>query len=228
MRPRLLVVWGLLVVLVGAIVLHEGTGLFDPEPPAPTGRIPMFAFTEPELGGVEVIYQGRQGALMRDPGGQWFLHDSSHSHSGAGTPGAQPAAGETHLADPGRAAAITERLVVAARMLADRRVRPEGGLGDYGLANPETMIAFYGRTPDGADYSRPLEVLYVGDFLPGDYTYYAMRDGDQELSLIPRYFVAQLLATIYGEDQAPSLTPERQGTESDASAPVESGPARRF
>ena len=114
------------------------------------------------------------------------------------------------MADPERSAQIAEQLALTARMLADRRVRPEQSLDEYGLANPQTMIVFYGRTKNGVDYSRPLDVLYVGDLLPGEYTYYAMRDGNQELYLIPRYYIALLLALMFGEDQAPTPLPPRQ------------------
>ena len=94
-------------------------------------------------------------------------------------------------------------------MLADRRVQPEQSLDHYGLSNPPTMIAFYGR--QGADASQPLAVLYIGNLLPTQYAYYAMRPGDRELSLIPRYYIALLLALAFGEDQAPTPLPVQDG-----------------
>jgi hypothetical protein len=77
------------------------------------------------------------------------------------------------------------------------------------------MIAFYGRNGDRTDYARPLDVLYVGDLLPTDYAYYAMRDGDDQLSLIPRYQVALLLALAFGPDRAPTPLPVLQGSARD-------------
>jgi hypothetical protein len=198
-------VWLLLSALAAAIVVLEFTDAPEPGRPSETGRVPMFRFGEPDLGSVEAIYQARSATLMRDADGRWFQHDASHRHSGAAS---NP--GEAHVADPERSVQIAEQLALTARMLADRRVRPEQSLDAYGLANPQTMIVFYGRTGDGIDYSRPLDVLYVGDLLPGEYAYYAMRDGDQELSLIPRYYIALLLALMFGEDQAPTPLPARQ------------------
>jgi hypothetical protein len=206
MRPKLLAVWALLSVLVGAIVVLERTDVFEPEPPPKTGSFPMFRFGEPDLGAVNVIHEGRFAALMRDANGEWFQHDTSHRHDGA-----EPASAETHVADPERSAEITEQMALTARMIADRRVLPERSLDAYGLVNPKTMIAFYGRTEDGADYARPLDVLYVGDLLPTEYAYYSMLGGNPELSLIPRFYVALLLGLVYGEDQAPTPLPSRQG-----------------
>lgn len=227
MRPRLLAVWGVLVVLVAGIVALEVTGLFDPEPPAPTGSIPMFPWTEADLGGIEAFYQGRHSALMRDPDGLWFLHSASHSHA-APADGASAGTADVHRADPESAAKIKEQLVIAARMIADRRLHPERGLDTYGLANPPVMIAFYGRTADGADYSKPLDVLYVGDLMTTEYAYYAMVDGFEDMLLVPRYNVSLLLAAMYGEDQAPSLTPENTGTANGESRPADAGDKRRF
>jgi hypothetical protein len=104
---------------------------------------------------------------------------------------------------------MAERIDLMARMLADRRVKPAQSLDHYGLSNPQTMIAFYGR--QGAAAAQTLAVLYIGDLLPTRYAYYAMRPGDRELSLIPRYYIALLLALAFGEDQAPTPLPVSEG-----------------
>lgn len=216
MRPRLVIVWLLLLTLVGAIAVQEGTDLFAPEPaPAHTGRVPMFDFGEPDLAQVEILYQGQSATLMRDPGGQWFQHQGGHHHTGAAEGETAPVPGDVHVAEPGRAAEIARQLAVTARMLADRRVEPERDLEAYGLLDPQAMIAFYGRDGERTDYARPLDVLYVGDLLPSDYAYYAIRDGDDELSLIPRYQIALLLALAFGEDRAPTPLPILQGSAQD-------------
>lgn len=205
MRPRLLIVWSILALLLGVVVLHEATDLFAPgPPPPPTGTIPMFAFGEPDLGQVEIMYRGQSAALMRDPSGLWFQHGAGHRHTGAD---AAATPDDVHAADPEQAAKIAEQLRVTTRMIADRRVEPEQGLDAYGLFDPEAVFLFYGRKGDQPDYSRPLDVLYVGDLLPTEYAYYTMRDGDDALFLIPRYQIALLLALVFGEDQAPSVLP---------------------
>jgi hypothetical protein len=219
MRPRLLIVWCLLAMLLGAIALHEATGLFAPDPPQPpTGTIPMFAFGEPDLGQVEIIYRGQSAVLMRDPNGLWFQHGAGHRHGGgAGASGAADGAtpDDVHASDPEQAAKIAEQLAVTTRMLADRRVEPEQGLDAYGLFDPQAVFLFYGRRGDQPDYGRPLDVLYVGDLLPTEYAYYTMRDGDDALFLVPRYQIALMLALAFGEAQAPSLLPSRPSAATD-------------
>lgn len=212
-RRRLYLVWLLLAVLCAGIIVHEVTDIFKPAPPQRTGRQPMFAFHERELGRVEILHQGHAAALMRDATGAWFHHGASHDHRhehGSGPGEHHHASTQTpHAVDPIPSTAIAERIELTARMLADRRVPPKQSLDQYGLSNPQTMIAFYGR--QGADASQPLAVLYVGDLLPTQYAYYTMRLGDRELSLVPRYYVALLLVLAFGEDQAPAPLPVPEG-----------------
>ena len=186
-RRRLYIVWFVLTILLAVIILHEATDIFEPTPPTRAGRLPMFAFREPDLGRVQIIHQGRIATLKRDAAGTW-LHRGAHA--------SRPSA-----------AAIAERISLIARMLADRRVTPTQRLDHYGLDNPPTMIAFYER--QAAQTSKPLASLYIGDLLPTQYAYYAMQSGDRELSLIPRYYVALLLALAFGEDQAPTPLPAK-------------------
>jgi hypothetical protein len=197
---RTLLVWLLLGVLLAIIAVLEGTDLMRSSPTVKTGRIPVFQFSEADLGAVEAIWQGRGANLVRAAGGQWLRHDSSHRHDGS-------TASPEHQPSPEDAARIASQLDVTARMLADRRVSPERALEAYGLARPALMLAFYPRGTTGADYARPLSVLYVGDQLPTGYSYYAMLDGERDLTLIPRYQIALLLALLYGEAAAPTPLP---------------------
>ena len=218
-RRRLVIIWVVLGVLLAGIVVHEATDIFNPKPSPRTTNIPMFQFSEPELGRVDVMYKGRSATLMRNAAGDWFAHHESHSHvhshgeTAAGH--AESKLAHPHAADQHQAAEIAQRLALMGRMRADRRVRPEQGLEHYGLDNPQAIIAFYGRQGKEIDASQPLEVLYVGDLLPTQYAYYAMRAGDAELSLIPRYYIALLLASVFGEEQAPAPLPPQDGTGSN-------------
>ncbi len=222
-RGRLVVVWLAFGVLLAGIIVHEVTDLFDPKPQPHSGRIPMFPFSEPELSRVEVMYAGRFATLIRNAEGDWFQHDARHGHHRDHRHGetdegrekselapADPPHAHPHPADRAQSALIAERMALMARMLADRRVRPTQRLEHYGLANPKTMMAFYGRQGKGVEASQPLAVLSVGDLLPTQYAYYAMRAGDKDLSLIPRYYIALLLALVFGEEQVPTPLPVRE------------------
>ncbi|WP_089941483.1 hypothetical protein [Candidatus Entotheonella palauensis] len=213
-QRRLYMVWLVFAVLLAGIIVHEVTGIFEPAPAPHTGRLPMFEFREPELGRVEVMHQGQRTVLMRDAADAWFHHGASHDH--------RHEHGSSHDdhrhtdTDAAHGANLTissidiaERINALARMLADRRVKPEQSLDHYGLTNPQTIIMFYGRKRNNA--SKPLAILHVGDLLPDQYTYYARQPGNTVLSLIPRYYIALLLALAFGEDRAPTPLPVHKG-----------------
>lgn len=211
---RQILVWGLFAVLATFIAVIEGGALFAEKVATKTGRERVFAFAETDLGAVEILYQGRRATLMRDSNGEWFKHGGSHAHSGnkignndrAKATSNEPSV-DTHISQPEEAEAIRAQLVVSARMLADRRISAKRALKEYGLETPSTMFAFYPRKGQQADFSRPLSVLYVGDLLTTDYAYYTLVDGDSQITLLPRYQVALLLAAAFGADAVPSITP---------------------
>lgn len=217
-RRRQLVVWGLALGLAAA-----AAGLKAPGPGGEggrgdghghgsggdvPGRFPVFAFGEPDIGAVEILYRGRRVDFERDGEGTWrrVRHGrGGHAHDeGGGDHGHGPgAAGEAD-----EAAAIASQLALTARMLADRSIEPELPPGAYGLEMPEAVVAFYGRSGPGADRSRLLDALDVGDLLTTNYAYYATSRGRPgEVLLLPRYHIALLLALAVGEDEAPAPLP---------------------
>lgn len=201
-RRRVWVVWLLFLALLAGIVIHETRHHFEPKVRSDTGRVPMFSFREAELSRIEAVYEGRSAALSRNAAGEWTTHHAGHRHD-------RPDNDAQHHDHSNREAstAIAEQVAVVAGMLADRQVHPEQSLDQYGLRPPRTMIAFYGRKGDEVDTAQPLSVLYVGDLLPTQYEYYTMRDGDEQLSLVPRYYIVLLLALVFEEDQVPTLLP---------------------
>jgi hypothetical protein len=218
-RRRLVVIWVVLGALLAGIVMHEATDIFAPKPPPRTDSLPMFQFSEPELTRVDVMYKGQPATLMRNAAGDWFPHHGSHRHDHrhgeTATDRAESKLSHSHAADRQQATEIAQRLALMSRMRADRRVRPEQDLEHYGLDNPQAIIAFYGRQGKGLDASQLLDVLSVGDLLPTQYAYYTMRAGDTELSLIPRYYIALMLASVFGAEQAPTPLPPRAETGSN-------------
>jgi hypothetical protein len=218
-RRRLVVIWVVLGGLLAGIIVHEATDIFDSKLPPRTDSLPMFQFGEPELTRVDVMYKGQPATLMRNAAGDWFPHHGSHrhnhSHGETATGRAESQLAHPHAADRQQATEIAQRLALMSRMCADRRVRPEQDLKHYGLDNPQAIIAFYGRQGKEIDASQLLDVLSVGDLLPTQYAYYAMRAGDTELSLIPRYYIALLLASVFGAEHAPAPLPAQDGTGSN-------------
>ena len=55
LRRRLYIIWFVLAVLLAGVILHEATDIFEPTPTPRAGRLPMFAFREPDLGRVQIV-----------------------------------------------------------------------------------------------------------------------------------------------------------------------------
>jgi hypothetical protein len=193
-----------LTVLAVAIWLGESRTPREGAGQTAARGLALFGFDPEQLGSIEAIYEGRSSALVRDEQGGWYRHGSGHRHgeSGPGDHG--------HASDPEEAAEILRQIEATARARADRRVSPSERLEAYGLRAPAVMLAFYGRREDRPDYARPLEVLYVGDLLPDRFAYYALREGEEDLLVVPRYQVALLLAALFGPQAAPSPTPREE------------------
>ena len=88
------------------------------------------------------------------------------------------------------------------------QIRDCFALDSLGLENPKIVFSFYSKGKNEAESRRPTEILYVGDLLPSEYTYYTRKDGESDVYLVPRYFVTLLLALAFGADQVPSIRPE--------------------
>ena len=250
MSHRSLLAWAVFLLLALGVVAHETTDIFQNQPTLKNSQLPMFAFSEHDLWRVEVLYQGRSAFFERDDHGNWFLHDSSHTHSVTNSH-ATPESERHNHTNHGVSTEITKQLDMTARMIADRKLSPEETvlnqhqvdgtaqkveqmdtepnpciknnvdsnslktpngclwLDTFGLKTPEIIVSFYPRGNGEPESLKPLEILYVGDMLPSEYTYYAMKDGDKEIYLIPRYFITMLLGVTFGTNQAPSLMPEK-------------------
>ena len=211
---RTFLVWVLLLVAVVALVQtertppdpHEGhdhgpEGLDD----LPEGRFPVFAFGEPEIGSVTVAWKSHHVDFERDPDGRWVQAGHAHDH-------AHGADGHTHHhggagSDSPDAAQIAEQFEITARMLADRAIKPDRPMVEYGLETPDILLTFRDRLNGD-----PLAILRVGDLLVTGYAYYTVLERrPNRILLIPRYQINLLLALAFG-DEAPSLVPERAET----------------
>lgn len=211
---RTFLVWVLLLVAVVALVQtertppdpHEGhdhgpEGLDD----LPEGRFPVFAFGEPEIGSVTVAWKSHHVDFERDPDGRWIQASHAHDH-------AHGADGHTHHhggagSDSPDAVQIAEQFEITARMLADRAIKPDRPMVEYGLETPDILLTFRDRLNGD-----PLAILRVGDLLVTGYAYYTVLERrPNRILLIPRYQINLLLTLAFG-DEAPSLVPERAET----------------
>ena len=124
MSYRSLLAWAVFLLLGLGVVAHETTDIFQQQPPPKTGQLRMFTFSEPDLWRVEVLYQGQSAFFQRDDHGDWFGHNSSHTHSITDFHPTREFDGHHHT-EQGASLEIAKQLGITARMIADRKLLPE-------------------------------------------------------------------------------------------------------
>ena len=206
-RGRLIVVWLVFVVLVGAVIVIERADLMAPEEehgeheghgghdeheerevrmlmPAPLAQ----------LTAVEIGYDGALHRFERDVDGVWFYH----THD----PGTEPAENHEHQAN----AAFTQRIDLALAAFGRTRIERDFHLARdaeaYGIASPDVIILVYGSESD-----EPLAQYTIGDIAPDTFSRYVQAAGHDEIVTIPNYQITNLL------DLIAEVTGQSEGTQ---------------
>ena len=203
-RGRLIVVWLVFVVLVGAVIVVERADLMAPEEdhdehghheeheerevrmlmPAPLAQ----------LTAIEIGHAGALHRFERDVNGAWFYH--------AHDPDAEPAENHEHQAD----AAFTQRIDLALAAFGRTRIERDFVLARdaeaYGIASPDVIILVYGSESD-----EPLAQYTIGDVAPDTFSRYVQAAGHDEVVTIPNYQITNLL------DLIAEVTGQSEGTQ---------------
>ena len=128
-RTRLLSVWLLLVVLVGAIVVIERTDLVAPQRHSNghVGAAARMLLPVPvdQLGAIEVVHGRTLHRFERDAAGAWFYHVH-----GVDTGAAE---GHRHEADPALAERIAYAFAAFGRTRIERQFALQTHAQDYGV-----------------------------------------------------------------------------------------------
>lgn len=182
-RPRLVAVWLVLLGLVGAIVVIEGTDLGGPNSrrdgdPATRMLLPV---PVDELGAIEVARAGTLHRFERAAGGAWFYHGVHTGSEGA----------HAHGADPSMAERIEHAFAALGRTRIERRFALDVQAKEYGVTTPETLILIYRRHDP-----QPLAQYAVGDIAPDTLSRYVQVVGSPAVVTIPNYQIDNLLALI--------------------------------
>lgn len=182
-RPRLLAVWLVLLVLVGAIVVLERADLAGSKARRDShGADPRMLLPVPvdQLGTVELAHAGTLHRFERDAAGTWFYHGV---HTGSeGT--------HAHEADPSMAERIERTFAAFGRTRIERQFTLNTDAKDFGVTTPEMVILVY-RPND----LQPLAQYAVGDIAPDALSRYVLVGGAAVVT-IPNYQVDNLLALI--------------------------------
>ena len=186
-RSRLIVVWLVFVVLVGAVILIERTDLMAPEDERQGQEAHEIRMLLPaplaQLTAVEIGHAGTLHRFERDANGAWFYH--THNQ------GPEPAENHEHQAD----AAFTQRIDLALAAFGRTRIERDFVLGRdaeaYGIASPDMIVLVYGSGSE-----QPLAQYTIGDVAPDTFSRYVQAAGHDEVVTIPNYQITNLLDLI--------------------------------
>ena len=186
-RSRLIVVWLVFVVLVGAVILIERTDLMAPEDERQGQEAHEIRMLLPaplaQLTAVEIGHAGTLHRFERDANGAWFYH--THNQ------GPEPAENHEHQAD----AAFTQRIDLALAAFGRTRIERDFVLGRdaeaYGIASPDMIVLVYGSGSE-----QPLAQYTIGDVAPDTFSRYVQAAGRDEVVTIPNYQITNLLDLI--------------------------------
>lgn len=194
--PRLLAIWGLLAVLVAAIVWVELTDRArtqEEDRAASVSVDPRALLPVPlgQVGAIEIAHAGAVHRFERDAQGLWFYHGAHVSSDPK----------HTHQTDPERARKIDVALTGFGRTRTERRLPLDKGAEEYGLATPQMVILAY-RPQE----LQPLAQFAVGDIAPDTVSRYVMVVGGTAVVTIPNYQIENLLSLIkaMGDGSAPT------------------------
>ena len=196
-RSRLIVVWLVFVVLVGAVILIERTDLMAPEDERQGQEAHEIRMLLPaplaQLTAVEIGHAGTLHRFERDANGAWFYH--THNQ------GPEPAENHEHQAD----AAFTQRIDLALAAFGRTRIERDFVLGRdaeaYGIASPDMIVLVYGSGSE-----QPLAQYTIGDVAPDTFSRYVQAAGRDEVVTIPNYQITNLL------DLIAAVTGQSEGT----------------
>ena len=185
--PRLLAVWLLLVVLVGAIVVIERTDRLRLKPRRDSHASPEVRLLLPvpvdELGAIEVVHGRTLHRFERDAAGAWFYHVH-----GVNTASAE---GHSHEADPALAERIAYAFAAFGRTRLERQFALQTHANDYGVTTPQMLILVY-----WPNAMQPLAQYAIGDLAPDALSRYVLVVGSSTVVTIPNYQIDNLLALI--------------------------------
>lgn len=184
-RRRLLLIWGLLAILLVAVLATEfpswrggGAGdavdedaarLWMPVPPD-------------ELAAVEVLHGDALHRFEVDAQGVWFYHGV---HAGA-------AGAHEHTPDLEASARISKALSGTARAKLEREFPLGTDQGaQYGVATPGTLVLFHRK-----GQAEPVAQYAVGDMAPDGASQYVLQVGSRTVRTLPGYQIQNLVRLV--------------------------------
>ena len=199
--PRLVVVWGVLLLLIGAIVAVE---LQDRAAAPSAGSVPvrdprlLLPVPIEQVGSIEIAYGGAVHRFERDANGAWFYHGAH----------AQAQAGHAHQVDPAAAERIAKAFAGFDRARIERELPLQDGGKELGVTTPKMVILVYRPSE-----LQPLAQYAVGDVAPDKFSRYVLPVGKPQVVTIANYQIENLtglIEAVTGPGAAAGLAPIAQ------------------
>ena len=184
MRPRLVAVWGLLLLLIAviaAIEIRDRSGDPTANEHATYDARALLPVSIDEIGSIEIAYGGALHKFERDAAGAWFYHGVHSPTQGA----------HAHQPDPMLAKRIETALTGFGRTRTERQFPLDKGVQEFGINNPQMVVLVY--LPNDL---KPRAQYAVGDVAPDKVSRYVLGVGSSAVVTIPNYQIENLINLI--------------------------------
>ncbi len=190
-RPRVIVVWILLVALAATIVFvqYKERSFARTAPPEVNARM-LLPMSISELGALEIFYAGTLHRFERDTTSAWFYH----AH-GATKPND---ASHAHQTNSEQAETITLALRGLSRTHMEREF-PRGNAAAYGLNAPEMFVLIYAK-----DTAQLLDKFTVGTLAPDGVSRYVASNNYPKIVTIANYQIENLMNLLKAVGATPN------------------------
>ena len=193
MRPRVVIIWLVLLALLGAIAFDqykERSATDDSVATPQTNARMLLPMSIDELGAFEIFYAGTLHRFERDAARAWFYH----AHGAAKTNDATHA----HQTDSPQAKTIDTALRGLSRTHMEREF-PPGNEGEYGLTAPQMFVLLYAKNT-----ARLLDKFTVGSLAPDGLSRYVASNNYPKVITIANYQIDNLLNLLKAVGATPA------------------------
>lgn len=217
-KGKLVLIWGVLVVLVGIIYAvdhrddREEQAQAEIESRGEDRDRNVIPVPIEQVGALEVAHAGALHRFERDAEGVWLYH-SAHAPVD-GTHG--------HQADPALADVIRTKLIGFARAHRERSIPYDPKTQDYGLANPKTLLLVYRKGE-----TQPLAQFAFGDPAPDGVSRYVLQMGATTVFTIANFQYENLVSLVDAVVKAAASVPGTPPAAAPGAAPAEPAAATR-
>ena len=190
-RPRVVVIWLLLLALVGAILFIQykdrTTSSNDDAPVNPRMLLPMAI---DELGALEIFYAGTLHRFERDAAGVWFYH--AHGAAKPNDPS------HVHQTDAAQGNTIATAFAGLSRTHMEREFSRENE-AEYGLTAPEMFVLLYAKNT-----AQLLDKFTVGALAPDGLSRYVLSNNYPKVVTIANYQIENLQSLLKAVNAMPA------------------------